>query len=100
MDQIVCEQAYETLKQALVVTPILKAHKYWEKVFHVHIDASGYAIGCILIQSYEKNIYRSSYDSSYAIGCILIQPYDEQNMDSHLLCQLIGKQYREELHKY
>ena len=34
--------------------PILRA-PVWDKVFHVHIDASAYAIGCILSQPGEFN---------------------------------------------
>ena len=43
----VCQQAFEKLKKALVSTPILRS-PYWNLVFHVHIDASMYAIRCIL----------------------------------------------------
>ena len=42
-----CEVAYEKLKQALVSAPILRSPD-WNKIFHVHIDASNFAIGCIL----------------------------------------------------
>ena len=35
-------------------TPILKA-PIWDKLFHVHIDASAYAINCILTQPREFN---------------------------------------------
>lgn len=41
-----CEHSYEKLKKALVSTPILKVPN-WDKVFHVHIDASAFAFGCI-----------------------------------------------------
>ena len=34
--------------------PILRA-PVWDKIFHVHIDASAYAIGCILTQPGEFN---------------------------------------------
>ena len=40
-----CDLAFEKLKTALVSAPILKAPD-WTKPFHVHIDASNYAIGC------------------------------------------------------
>ena len=42
-----CEVAFEKLKIALVTAPILRAPN-WAEIFHVHIDASTYAIGCIL----------------------------------------------------
>ena len=35
--------------------PILQAPD-WNKVFHVHIDASNFAIGCILAQPGEHNM--------------------------------------------
>ena len=57
-----CEVSYEKLKQALVSAPILKAPK-WDKVFHVHIDASAFAIGCILAQPHEQNM---DFPISYA----------------------------------
>ena len=49
-----CEVNFEKLKKALVSAPILRA-PVWDKVFHVHIDASSYAIGCILTQLGEFN---------------------------------------------
>ena len=57
-----CEQAFQTLKEALVNAPILRAPD-WEKVFHVHIDASNFAIGCILAQPGEQNM---DFPVSYA----------------------------------
>ena len=44
-----CQMAYDALKKALATTPILKAPN-WDIVFHVHIDASNFAIGCVLAQ--------------------------------------------------
>ena len=44
-----CKVSFEKLKKALVSAPILRA-PVWDKVFHVHIDASAYAIGCLLTQ--------------------------------------------------
>ena len=57
-----CEVAFEKLKIALVTAPILRAPN-WTEIFHVHIDASAYAIGCILTQSGEKNM---GFPISYA----------------------------------
>lgn len=54
--------AYEKLKKALVSAPILKKPE-WYKFFHVHIDASAYAIGCILAQPQEQNM---DFPISYA----------------------------------
>ena len=58
-----CEVAFQKLKNALISAPILKAPD-WNKIFHVHIDASAYAIGCILAQPYENNMdFPVSYSS-------------------------------------
>ena len=57
-----CEESFEKLKKALIATPILKPPD-WNKVFHVYIDASAYAIGCILAQPHEHNM---DFPVSYA----------------------------------
>ena len=57
-----CEVAFEKLKIALVTAPILRSPN-WAKIFHVHIDASAFAIGCILTQPGEKNM---DFPISYA----------------------------------
>ena len=51
---IECEVSFDKLKKALTSAPILRA-PVWDKIFHVHIDASAYAIGCILAQPGEHN---------------------------------------------
>lgn len=43
------QRAFETLKQAIVAVLILQFPD-WKKTFHVHVDASQYAIGCVLAQ--------------------------------------------------
>ena len=50
-----CEKSFEKLKKALISAPILKAPD-WNHIFHVHIDASAYALGCILTQPHEHNM--------------------------------------------
>ena len=57
-----CEKSFMTLKNALVSAPILRPPD-WNKVFHVHIDASNFAIGCILAQPGEHNM---DFPISYA----------------------------------
>ena len=42
-------------KKALTSAPILRSPD-WNLAFHVHIDASNYAIGCILAQPHEGNM--------------------------------------------
>ncbi|MCO5551829.1 hypothetical protein L7F22_005332 [Adiantum nelumboides] len=50
-----CDKAFQILKQRLISAPVLKAPD-WDKIFHVHVDASAFAIGCILAQPGEKNM--------------------------------------------
>ena len=50
-----CEESFQKLKQALTTAPILRPPE-WNKPFHVHIDASNFAIGCILTQPHEGNM--------------------------------------------
>ena len=50
-----CQESYEKLKQALASAPILKSPN-WEIIFHVHIDASNFAIGCVLAQPSEHKL--------------------------------------------
>ena len=42
-----CEQSFNKLKACLTLAPILKSPD-WNVIFHVHIDASNFAIGAIL----------------------------------------------------
>ncbi|MCO5581469.1 hypothetical protein L7F22_035354 [Adiantum nelumboides] len=49
-----CTSSFDKLKKALTSAPILRAPVY-DKIFDVHIDASSYAIGCILTQPGEFN---------------------------------------------
>ena len=42
-----CEESFHKLKTALSTAPILRAPD-WNVVFHVHVDASNFAIGAIL----------------------------------------------------
>jgi hypothetical protein len=44
-----CEKAFETRKEKLITMSIL-IFPNWEKEFHVHVDASGIALGAILMQ--------------------------------------------------
>ena len=50
-----CEKSFQTLKQELITAPILRAPDY-TKVFHVHVDASAYAVGCVLAQLGDGNM--------------------------------------------
>ena len=57
-----CEESLNKLKACLTSALILKSPD-WNKEFHVHIDASTYAIGCILAQPHEHNM---DFPISYA----------------------------------
>ena len=57
-----CETSFEKLKGALTSAPILKSPD-WGLIFHVHVDASNFAIGAILAQPGEKNM---DFPISYA----------------------------------
>ena len=58
-----CQKAYEALKHALATTPILKMPNS-ELVFHVHIDASNFAIGCVLAQPSKHKLDHLIYFTS------------------------------------
>jgi hypothetical protein len=45
----------DTLKQKPLTTPIL-VFPYWEKEFHVHIDASSITLGVVLAQPREGDL--------------------------------------------
>ena len=57
-----CEKSFQTLKQALIIAPVLRAPDY-TKVFYKHVDASAYAVGCVLAQPGEGNM---DFPISYA----------------------------------
>ena len=57
-----CEKSFQTLKQALITAPILRALDC-TKLFHVHVDASAYAVGCVLAQPSDGNM---DFPISYA----------------------------------
>ena len=50
-----CDTSFDTLKRKLVEAHILRFPN-WSIKFHVHIDASGLAIGVILIQCGEDGM--------------------------------------------
>ena len=57
-----CAELFKKLKDSLITALILKKPN-WDIIFHVHIDASTYAIGCILAQPGDKNM---DFPISYA----------------------------------
>jgi hypothetical protein len=50
-----CQKGLDTLKHRLVTAPIL-LFPYWDKEFHVHVDASSITLGTILSQPGEGAI--------------------------------------------
>jgi hypothetical protein len=50
------QQGLDTLKENMVTTPIL-VFLDWEKIFHEHADASTIALGAILAQPREGDLY-------------------------------------------
>ena len=44
-----CEFSFQKLREGLINAPILQAPN-WNKIFHVHVDVSKFAIGCVLAQ--------------------------------------------------
>jgi hypothetical protein len=58
-----CDQDFDTLKEKLSTAPIL-VYPNWQVEFHVHIDASGIALGAILVQPGEGNLDHPIYFAS------------------------------------
>jgi hypothetical protein len=58
-----CDKEFETLKEKLITTPIL-IFPNWEKEFHVHVDASGIALGAFLTQPRDGAMDHSLYFAS------------------------------------
>ncbi|MCO5589239.1 hypothetical protein L7F22_043205 [Adiantum nelumboides] len=51
-----CQESFQALKDAVSIKPILRQLN-WEVIFHVHVDASGVAMGAILAQPEGKANY-------------------------------------------
>jgi len=43
-----CQEVLDMLKDKLVMTPIL-IFPYWDKIFHVHLDASSISLGVVVV---------------------------------------------------
>ena len=58
-----CHNAFLDLKKALNEVPILVTPN-WERVFHVHVDASALAVGVVLCQLDDKGFDHPIYYAS------------------------------------
>lgn len=58
-----CDAAFDLLKDKLVSASIL-TYSDWKVEFHVHIDASGIALGAVLAQPGEGNLDHPIYFAS------------------------------------
>jgi hypothetical protein len=54
------EKAFAALKLLLTRAPVVQL-PFWNREFHVFVDASDIAIGSVLMQKYEKNWFRPVY---------------------------------------
>ena len=61
------DQAFEGLKVQLATAPIL-AYPNWNKEFHVHVDASNYAIGATLAQMGSHGLDHPIYFASQLLS--------------------------------
>lgn len=58
-----CESTFKLLKEKLSTAPILIPPN-WDKPFHVYVDASNIALGCVLSQKDDKNMDHPIYFAS------------------------------------
>lgn len=58
-----CEAAFQKLKEKLSTSFILIPPN-WDKPFHIYIDASNIALGCVLSQKYDNNLDHPIYFAS------------------------------------
>jgi hypothetical protein len=64
-----CQKDLDTLKKKLVTVPIL-VFPYWNKEFHVNVDASSIALGTIISQPREGYIDHPIYFASRKISIV------------------------------
>ena len=50
-----CEVSFQKLRDA-VINALVLWELNWNKIFHVHVDASKFAIGCVLAQPREQKM--------------------------------------------
>jgi hypothetical protein len=64
-----CHKGLDVLKQKLVTVPIM-VFLYWQKEFHVHVDASSIALDEVLSQPTEGELYHSISFASKKLSTI------------------------------
>ena len=47
-------EAFDKLKTALITEPVMLNYPHWDKPFEIHVDASNYGLGAVLIQKIEN----------------------------------------------
>ena len=57
-----CNQAFQKLKHVCTSEPILKTSD-WSKPFIMHTDASGYALGVVIVQEHKDGIHPIAFHS-------------------------------------
>ena len=68
-----CQKAYDALKRALASAPILCAPN-WDLIFHVHIDASNFAIGVRV----SSNAHLSCNPPIFRVPNVVSSAYEEK----------------------
>ena len=74
-----CDRAFEILKEALISIPVLKIPDN-EKPYELMVDASGIAMGSVLMQKYEDGLHPVSYYSKKFSNAELNYPVHEQEL--------------------
>ena len=64
-----CHNAFLDLKKALIETNVLVTPN-WERVFHVHVDASAFAVGAMLCQPDDKGFDHPIYYASQQLSIV------------------------------
>jgi len=69
------ERAFQKLKQICASYPVLQTPD-WNHQFILETDASGYALGAVIMQEFDNSIHPVSFNSHSILP-------DEKNYDAH-----------------
>ena len=64
-----CHNAFLDLKKALIEALVLVTSN-WERVFHVHVDASAFVVGAVLCQPDDKGFNYPIYYASRQLSIV------------------------------